>query len=776
MTDRRAEDGNGQVHIELVRDEILTTSSSISIRVPATADPNYVARAIGVPGQEGQVHRLPGEGEYVWSPRTKLRPGRYSFVVEALADAGAQRITEPLVIPFQVVATRAVIPAPLRVESYVRIRLLPGGFERLRTDALPEGDYVDVLKAADRRSGTPKRIGFDHDGRAVNAEQQVRDHQREVASANGKLHPVLAQSIETLAPAESVLVNAWLDIEEREPSILDRPFNLEQVPAVAERAKVERERIAERVREIAASLADGAQVINADRAAPAVTLRLPASSVRSLAERPEIVGLYLREDEGIDDLKDSIAIAGSAIVHADGQTGAGVNVAVWEDGPDPSPGIQALAFKAGMPTSLHSRNVHAIIRNRGTSGSQGHAPGCNLFSANDKATEGLTWAVKDQHCTVVNQSFHRSSEPLSDVLSDDDAYGDYLVLQWPFPLIVHAAGNLVDEGIEPPESEYVNHKGYNSLSVANHSDDGTFIDAYSAFRNPTTPFCDRELPEISANGTGVTADTILRTGTSQASPAVAGVAALLQATDQLLRYWPEATRAILFASAIRRASPGTWWQDVSSGVDAREGAGAVNAPEARAIAQSPTQRDFLPTRRGWDKGQLSIGDFDNDGLSLFSYQLVVPAFSDGSRNVKVALAWQSKCQQLPGSFYTSVLAVDLDLKVFDASGTQVGISASHDNSYEIAEFVGNAGESYSIRIRCWGHIEPTWYGIAWTVTGGSKPEVGLLERMLHRARGVLKRLSPGASRGNGARGRPGALAEAPVTRARQSVWSFFSRA
>jgi hypothetical protein len=95
----------------------------------------------------------------------------------------------------------------------------------------------------------------------------------------------------------------------------------------------------------------------------------------------------------------------------------------------------------------------------------------------------------------------------------------------------------------------------------------------------------------------------------------------------------------------------------------------------------------------------------------------------GPRNVKVALAWTSEVSDLSLPFigpvlFFSNLVVDLDLKVFDASGNQVGYSGSWDNSYEIVEFTGTPGATYTIRIRRWSGDRPTWYGIAWTVTGG----------------------------------------------------------
>jgi hypothetical protein len=108
-------------------------------------------------------------------------------------------------------------------------------------------------------------------------------------------------------------------------------------------------------------------------------------------------------------------------------------------------------------------------------------------------------------------------------------------------------------------------------------------------------------------------------------------------------------------------------------------------------------------------------------MSNFVYRIRVPDFFFGPRHVKVALAWVSKVTtfsifgiEIPLS---SQLTVDLDLKVFDANGVQVGYSGSWDNSYEIAEFDARPGETYEIRIRRWSGTDWTWYGLAWTVTG-----------------------------------------------------------
>ena len=125
---------------------------------------------------------------------------------------------------------------------------------------------------------------------------------------------------------------------------------------------------------------------------------------------------------------------------------------------------------------------------------------------------------------------------------------------------------------------------------------------------------------MAANGTGVSANGQSKSGTSFAAPATAGVTALLQDVDGVLCSWPEGCRAILMASAGRNVRGNTWWQDVVSRVDGRDGAGAVDAQAGVLIAQQRRWRDAPGTRRGWDVGTLSSNAFGPDRLATFRYQ------------------------------------------------------------------------------------------------------------------------------------------------------------
>ena len=217
--------------------------------------------------------------------------------------------------------------------------------------------------------------------------------------------------------------------------------------------------------------------------------------VQALAAQPAVAGLFLHDIKGIDDLVDSISIANSDDVHALGYKGSGVKVAVWENAPDNTTNLSITArYKSNPSTSQHSRHTHGIIKNVEPNKPHGHAPDCNLHSANSYDLAAIRWAAQDRGCTVISQSFHRDAEETSSGLSYDDVYKDWLALRWPYPTICEAAGN-------GPDDEYVNHKGYNRLTVANHNDSASGMAATTCFRNPSSAHGDRELPEIVASNT-----------------------------------------------------------------------------------------------------------------------------------------------------------------------------------------------------------------------------------------------------------------------------------
>ncbi len=712
--------------------EVVLGEPRLTVRSPSPLDPETARGALALAnGVRGAVALSRDGRAATFVPDEPLEPGAHTLIVGELVTKRGKRISDGMVIPFVVADSHAKVRANVRVQSIVRLRVNGVATERLPLDEPTTGKYVEVMKAIDRNTRKPIELAFDERGNRVDHEQLFAKLENSRRRKYGKLHPTLYAHLER-SGNRRVPVAIWAAVED------------EPLPEKREKGEIKRRPRAERehakhVAETAGIVADlahdyGATEIEIDDAAPVVFARLTPDAIRRLQRRKEVAALFLHETEGILDLKDSMAIAQSDKVQSNlSFTGTDVNVAVYEDGPDDTTDLSITAqFLTSPSTTQHARHTHGIIKNIEPNEPHGHAKDCNLHSANSMDLAAIKWAAQTRGCTVISQSFHRDSEQTDSGLSFDDMYKDWLVLHWPYPTILQAAGN-------GSSSEFVNHKGYNSLTVANHDDTAGSLASDSVFRNPSSGHSDRELPEVAANGMGVTCVKLTMSGTSMAAPAAAGVTALMQQAAPTLKSWPEGCRAILLAAASKNITGNTWWADRNAGVDASDGSGAVDALEGVRIAQSRKFRNAAASQRGWDVGTLRSSDIGANGETTFSYQVRVPPFFFSPR-VKVALAWDSLAAVIDILWLQVAidqLKLDLDLHVYDSRGNQVGYSGSWDNSYEIAEFPAVRGETYTIKIRRWSGTDDVWYGLAWTVQGTPfiRPDWGLTEAVLRAAEG-----------------------------------------
>jgi subtilase family protein len=719
------------VDLSVEAHEIVPASRRLNLRTRAALDPESAKGAFSLQGHPATVRLSRNCRAASLEVEGDLPPGPQTLRVGELRSPKGKTISAARDVPFFVTDSTANISPALRVESMVRMQVEPLKATRVSSAQKPKGSYIEIMKAVNRKTGKPVELAFDQRGKRIKANAVFEAIAKRRLAKYGKLHPALKAAADDCRPNQTLSVAVWLATPEAK-----LPAKRTDGPTLRP-PKEEMERrayacdVAERFR---AMLKDyDANSVRLDPHVPVVYCKVSAAQLAKMQKHDDVLAVFLHEKDGKLDLNNSMSIAQSDVVQSSlSLTGRGVNVAVYEDGPDVTTDLSiTAAFLTNPATSDHARHTHGIIKNIESNKPHGHAPDCNLHSANTMDLSAISWAAQTRGCTVISQSFHRASEQTSSGLSFDDMYKDNLVLHWPYPTILQAAGNGAS-------TEFVNHKGYNTLTIGNHDDTASAMSGDSVFRNPSSAHSDRELPELAANGTSVTAVKLTKSGTSMAAPAAAGCTALMQQANSTLKSWPEGCRAILLAGATRNVVGNTWWVDRVAGVDASDGSGAVDALESVRITRSRSSRNNTATRRGWDVGTLRSADIGSNGETKFSYRVTVPRFTFNAR-VKVALAWDSHASVTDILFFqiaTDTLDLDLDLKVYDSSGALVGYSGSWDNSYEIAEFAARPGETYTIKIRRWSGTADVWYGLAWTVQGTTflRPDwdLSVLERARRR--------------------------------------------
>ena len=461
----------------------------------------------------------------------------------------------------------------------------------------------------------------------------------------------------------------------------------------------------------------------ASTSAPVVFVDLPAGAVTGIARRDDVVSLGL---EGA--WSPSMATARRAVdanwTTGSGDGGNGVRVAVVEyhnvrRGGDMTGRVVKshsttgrLAFTGGG-TFDHPTWVAGAIAGRNRSW-KGVAPGASIVSAGTggysaslvydrRIIAAADWAIAPGggNADIVNTSLVQDTATGAE---EGRRYFDSLVDQ-DGRLAISAAGNYVNFGgwqIGSPGT------GYNVLTVGGVNDRGTAKRAdnriwYVPGSNGSNWFDrpgdswnahgDYNKPNLIAPAVAVrTANGLAASGTSVASPIVAGVAAQLLANQPVLAAWPEGARAVLMAGAIHRVR----MPNGSRNVD-HEGVGMTSAHWTNRIAK-PGDHGF----GGYVIGSLSPGQEPVQQVNV-----------RGGDRLRVALAWNSHTGGAANLSKTDVLRADLDLRVIAPNGAVVG-SYTIDNAHEFVEMIMPSSGTATIEIRQsrFDGASET-YGLAW---------------------------------------------------------------
>ena len=272
-------------------------------------------------------------------------------------------------------------------------------------------------------------------------------------------------------------------------------------------------------------------------------------------------------------------------------------------------------------------------------------------------------------------------------------------------LVIKSAGNLGDTTgwITPPGL------GYNTLTVGNFDDVNTVIQSddvmnpTSSWKDPLSAHGDREKPEVVAPGTNIISTTAaspwvgsVGSGTSFSAPMVSGMTALLYQRNTSLRAWPESTKAIIMATAIRN-------KEGFARLSEKDGAGGVWAVEADWVARNTTNH-----------GRWGGDEYDCTSSTPLSWDITTMSLTAG-HVTRVVLVWD---QNPNYSFYSTQPSADLDLQIWRTSNPlakdPVAASYSWDNTYEIVRFTPTVTGTCALRInkfRC--DLTPGYIGWAW---------------------------------------------------------------
>ncbi len=551
-----------------------------------------------------------------------------------------------------------------------------------------------------------------------------------------KADEALVAAVDDASPTKSLPVAVWIDVDTEAAEaavrashpevawLANRPVteSLEQARALrADLWEARRSAIAAAAESFRAEVETlGGSMAYVSTSAPLVFVDVPASAVTAMADAGSVQSLGL-EQEWKTHMSSAGPTVGANWTSGAGDQGNGVRVAVVEYHNSQTTGDMAgqvarsYSTTGRVVTGIHPTWVAGAIASRNGTW-RGVAPGADIVTAStggyspsvstDRAIiAAADWAVAPSggDADVINASIGQDT-----ATGAEEARRYFDSIGWEDGrLVVAASGNYSTFGNWDVVSPGT---GYNVLTVGGVDDRGSggvgddrlwYVPGSdgAAYRDrtsaPWNTHGDFNKPNLSAPAANVrTANGTTGSGTSVASPIVAGVAAQLIARVPTLASWPEATRAVLMAGAMRRtAMPG-------GGYSAdHEGVGTASAVWSNRILDRGAFG-------GWTFGAMSRGQTVTQEVSVVKGQ-----------RVNVALAWSSHTSGSSNTGKADSLTADLDLVVRQPNGQVTG-SFSWDNAYESRAVTATSTGTMRIEVRhdrFDASQEP--YGLAWTLSG-----------------------------------------------------------
>ncbi|WP_428267907.1 S8 family peptidase [Haliangium sp.] len=349
-----------------------------------------------------------------------------------------------------------------------------------------------------------------------------------------------------------------------------------------------------------------------------------------------------------------------------GRQGDGVGVYMSEGGCPDAGHITDYTRLSGSSDG-HSKNVSAIVRGVSPESYVYCRGGYTLPTSTD-----LLGYSGNPRVHIETHSWGYTGSDNDDYLPADRDFDDHV---YDTAVAVFAAnGNFGDDNgytISPA-------KALNVISVGNYDDSIDTIYSDSSYLDSEIG---NNKPELSAPGTSICAGGAgCWTGTSQASPHAAGVAADLMGAYSWLELKPYYVKSVMLAGSAKSITGGT----------SKVGVGGLDFYRSY----------YSGTHTWWEGGNGSFDYFDSiDYLPNNGYIDRAVTLNASTSNVRIALSWLNR-----GSYVYShradahPIGMDMDLCVYDPNGNYVACSSSWDNPYEFVSFDPAVTGQYRIRI------------------------------------------------------------------------------
>lgn len=532
-----------------------------------------------------------------------------------------------------------------------------------------------------------------------------------ITECESKISPLLTSEINNTNTNDEVLVSLWFDTSEINEAIEEKIFKLEndfknktknapndkKLKYLHEYRSAKKNVYSNAYKSLNTNyislLDSGFETVYISKYSPSIIAKMNSEQISSASRKNYVTHI----DSGTVAVESELDIS-RQVIRANqiqnsalfGYTGNGVRVGILDAG---IPDINSESLRNAnltldpLATSVdaHATIVATVIAGQpNCANAVGIAPDVSLFcTAGRSLKSSFDWFVEN-NIDIVNISLgygyvdeQNIFHPYVNSYTDSDKTVDFYASTYSI-IVVKSAGNEGSNGITSPGM------AYNAITVAAINDKNTttitddIIYGNSSYiLNTSNTLASK--PDISAPGENIYIDGLDRAGTSYAAPHVTGAIALMGEHDALVLTSPSLAKAIIATGTFsgKRFTP---VQQSGTNSYKHFGAGIINC-SANAI---------IINNVSWDYTVL----YEDE--NYFDVTISLTANS----NCRIALAFENMITSQTSNnetVYTKHVN-NIDLKIYNPSGSLVASSTTSNNNLEIVDFTPTVSGQYTMRI------------------------------------------------------------------------------